>query len=168
MAALLLDLHTQGGGADGEHLSLFKLRVDTAFQGPVWSDRTATTCCSKTSAQVILRHRPSKPTSWRSPGPTTLWGPTASSPPTASRAARSRAFWAVHCWGSSCRPRTTRPVRPGLADGFAMARIDERRLGGMMRPDLRLLLVLAVATCVTGTADSPEAPFDEAVQASGV
>jgi hypothetical protein len=37
----------------------------------------------------------------------------------------------------------------------------------MMRPDLRLLLVLAVATCCTGRADAPEAPFDEAVQSFG-
>lgn len=31
------DLHTVGGGADGEHLSLFKLRVDAAFQGTAWT-----------------------------------------------------------------------------------------------------------------------------------
>lgn len=36
-----------------------------------------------------------------------------------------------------------------------------------MRSDLRLLLVLAVATCGTGCADAPEAPFDEAVQSFG-
>jgi hypothetical protein len=33
------DLHTQGGGADGEHLSLFELRIDAAFQGTAWSDQ---------------------------------------------------------------------------------------------------------------------------------
>src|SRR5436305_14272378 len=63
--------------------------------------------------------------------------------------------------------RPTRPVRSGPADGFAMARIDERRLGGMMRSDLRLLLVLAVATCGTGCAAAPDALFDEAVRSFG-
>ncbi len=32
------DLHTEDGGADGEHLSLFELRVDAAFQGTAWDD----------------------------------------------------------------------------------------------------------------------------------
>ena len=33
------DLHTEGGGADGEHLSLFELRIDAAFQGTGWNDQ---------------------------------------------------------------------------------------------------------------------------------
>jgi len=33
------DLHTEGGGADGEHLSLFELRVDAAFQGTGWTNQ---------------------------------------------------------------------------------------------------------------------------------
>jgi hypothetical protein len=36
-----------------------------------------------------------------------------------------------------------------------------------MRSDLRLLLVLAVATCGTGCADAPDALFDEAVSSFG-
>ncbi|HBL25228.1 MAG TPA: hypothetical protein DD490_00155 [Acidobacteria bacterium] len=31
------DLHSEGGAADGGHLSLFKLRVDAAFQGTTWT-----------------------------------------------------------------------------------------------------------------------------------
>lgn len=31
------DLHSEVGAADGEHLSLFKLRVDAAFQGTEWT-----------------------------------------------------------------------------------------------------------------------------------
>jgi hypothetical protein len=37
----------------------------------------------------------------------------------------------------------------------------------MMRSDLRLLLVLAVATCGTGCADAPDVLFDEAVRSFG-
>ena len=48
-----------------------------------------------------------------------------------------------------------------------MVLIDERRLGEMMRSDLRLLLVLAVATCGTGCADAPDELFDEAVRSFG-
>lgn len=46
-------------------------------------------------------------------------------------------------------------------------RIETRRLGGVMRSDLRLLLVLAVASCGTGCAAAPDAIFDEAARSFG-
>jgi hypothetical protein len=32
------DLHSEGGGEDGEHEAVFHLRVDAAFQGTTWND----------------------------------------------------------------------------------------------------------------------------------